>query len=92
MPDRAIAQSKRPIRWMGLFLVVLAVSGVMAVLFWVDTAEAQSTLFMASGRQPVADGPLGWSGAEHVRCEMVRVWPLPADCQFVFGREAGQRH
>ena len=84
-PTRAEANAKRPVRWMSMFLVALAVAGIALALLWANQADAQSfgTLI------PDAAGVLvAGASAEPLRCEMVRIWPLPADCQFVFGAPA----
>jgi len=59
-------------RWMAFFLVVLAIGGVGVALLWSRIAQAAPEM----------------SAALDVQCEMVRVWPLPAECLFVFNDQA----
>ena len=74
-----IVKSKAPRRWMLVLLVILVVGGVAFALFWSEQSSAQTAV---SGAQ----GFLAWSSPDELRCEMVRLWPLPAECIFVFGR------
>ena len=77
-----IAKSKAPRRWMLVLLVVLLVGGVAIALFWSKHSNAQAAA--AFGQTLVA-----WHTGPELRCEMVRLWPLPADCVFVFARQKG---
>ena len=71
-----VVKSKAPRRWMAVFLAVLLICSVAIALFWSETSNADEAV----------DAPsLVWDPSA-LRCEMVRVWPLPADCVFVFGR------
>lgn len=74
-----IVKSKTPKRWMLVLLVVLLVGGVGLALFWSDQSKAQTP-------SSIGQSLVAWSGGAQLRCEMVRVWPLPAECVFVFGR------
>ena len=74
-----IVKSKAPRRWMLVLLVVLLVGGVAIALFWSEQSNAQASA--ALGQSLVA-----WSPSAELRCEMVRVWPLPAECVFVVGK------
>jgi len=73
-----IVKSKAPRRWMAVLLLMLAAAGVALALFWSEQSKA-------------AEEPdTSWSTAD-LRCEMVRIWPLPAECLFVFGGEERRR-
>ena len=74
-----IVKSKAPRRWMFVLLAVLLVGGVAIALFWSEQSNAQ-------GMPSLGEGALSWNASDHLKCEMVRIWPLPADCVFVFGR------
>lgn len=80
MPSGEIVKSNAPRRWMTAFLVVLAVAAVAIALLWSQTSSAET----ASGPSVIEEI---WSAGsnEPLKCEMVRVWPLPAECIFVFG-------
>ena len=67
-----IVKSNAPRRWMAVLLVILAVGAVALALFWSEQSKAAE------------EEDTNWSTAD-LRCEMVRVWPLPAECLFVFG-------
>ena len=69
-----IVKSKAPRRWMAVFLVFLLVCAVAIAMFWTEISNADES---------VAATQVAWSPAE-LRCETVRVWPLPPDCVFVF--------
>ncbi|HYP71643.1 MAG TPA: hypothetical protein VEP93_12210 [Variovorax sp.] len=73
MPSGDIVKSKAPSRWMAVFLVALLIGAVVVALFWSETSNATEAASLA------------WSPTD-LKCEMVRVWPLPADCVFVFGK------
>lgn len=73
-----VVQSNAPRSWMQWLLAVLLVGGA-AGLFWSDQSRAQA---MASFGQSLVT----WNTGEELRCEMVRIWPLPAECVFVFVR------
>ena len=74
-----IVKSKAPRRWMLVLLVVLLVGGVSAALFWSEQSNAETAT-------SVGQGCTAWNPGGELRCEMVRVWPLPAECVFVFGK------
>ena len=74
-----IVKSKAPGRWMVVLLVFLLVAGVAVALLWSDPSSAQTTATLGQSL-------LSWHTDGELRCEMVRVWPLPAECVFVFGR------
>ena len=82
MPSAEIVRTKAPARWMTAMLVVLAIGAVALALFCSQTSSAEESLPAPSVIAEI------WAAgsAEPLRCEMVRVWPLPAECQFVFGR------
>lgn len=91
MQEHEEVRSKSPRRWMAALLVALAVGAVALALMWTKQSGARS----ASGMQSVpaaakvlvkAQEPQGWSASD-LKCEMVRLWPLPHECLFVFGGE-----
>ncbi|MDM0045120.1 hypothetical protein QTH91_11555 [Variovorax dokdonensis] len=73
--------ASRPVRWMTVLLAVLVAGGAALALLWADQADAQSGTLLPDAAGILAAGPV----TDSLRCEMVRIWPLPADCQFVFG-------
>jgi len=76
-----IVKSKAPRRWMAIFLVALAIGGVALALFWTEQSKATEP-------DPVtASAVQVWDAAE-LKCEMVRIWPLPSECLFVFNEQA----
>ena len=75
MQSGEIVKSKAPRRWMAVFLVALLVCAVAIAVFWSETSNADEAFAVATS---------AWDPST-LRCEMVRVWPLPADCVFVFG-------
>lgn len=83
MPSGEIVKSSAPKRWMTALLVFLAVGAVAIALFWSQTSSAGEPPESSSS---VLDEILATSNTEQLKCEMVRLWPLPAECQFVFGR------
>jgi hypothetical protein len=70
-----IVKSKAPRRWMAVFLVVLAVCAVALALLWTERSNAVT---------PEAADLAEVLGAGDLKCEMVRLWPLPSECLFVF--------
>ena len=74
-----IVKSKAPQRWMLVLLVVLLAAGVAIALLWSRQSNAQEPASLGQGLA-------AWNTGTELRCEMVRIWPLPAECIFVFGR------
>ena len=94
---KELVKSKAPRRWMAACLVLLAVFAMALALLWVrssnaagqDAASASPTGFvqvMAS-----ADEAASWDPTRDLKCEMVRVWPLPSECLFVFQAASNSR-
>ena len=95
--QKELVKSKAPRRWMAVFLVVLAVGAVALALLWTRSSNAVPAP-MAVGDSSgfirvaaTAQDTQAWDPTRDLRCEMVRVWPLPSECLFVFGGGAGRR-
>lgn len=95
MPTKQIVTSKAPRRWMAVLIVCLAVGAIALALLWtrMSSAETPAAAAEASGEMvkvAMTDGG-SWDLSRDLRCEMVRVWPLPSECLFVFSGGAHPR-
>mgnify|MGYP003584269735 CR=1 FL=1 len=84
--QKELVKSKAPRRWMAVFLALLAVGAVALALLWTresNAVPAPLVLGDSPGFMQVA--------TQDLRCEMVRVWPLPSECLFLFGGGASGR-
>ena len=87
---KEIVKSKTPRRWMAVLLAFLAIGAVLLALFWTQLSSAETPDGVAGSPEmlqvAIAEGGTSsWDLTKDLRCEMVRVWPLPSECLFVFG-------
>ncbi|SFL94660.1 hypothetical protein SAMN05444747_101397 [Variovorax sp. OV329] len=96
MSTKQIVTSQAPRRWMAVLLACLAVGAIALALGWTqmssaETPAASAAAFPEMVKVAMADGGSSWDLSKDLRCEMVRVWPLPSECLFVFGGGAQPR-
>lgn len=94
MPQHGEVKSKSPRRWMAALLVALAVGAVVLALVWTTQSGAQAAAdieIAPAGLKVLAKDQVaeGWSASD-LKCEMVRLWPLPHECLFVFSGEVAK--
>ena len=87
---KELVKSKAPRRWMAVFLTLLVICGVALALMWVRSSNAAGSEDADLAMAWAEDGS-SWDLTQGIQCEMVRVWPLPSECLFVFRTASSAR-